>query len=335
MREPQLSCGEISQRGLERLRELGCEADLVLAAETQAAHRINRAYLDRLTFEMRVLDAVEAETRTELFGVTLASPIIGAPLSFGRVLGRLSTYGPQYGTGYLEPIAEGLKDAKSLMGLGVTTSEQVQSVMAMGAPTYVIVKPYRERDRILYKMQDAERRGAVAVGIDVDAFYGVRTRYEPVGEPYVAPIPARELRSIREQMRLPFIVKGVLSVRDALTARDLGASAIVVCHHGGEIIDYATPPLKVLPEIARALAGSNVTILAGTGLTTSTDVLKALALGAHGVMMGTPLIVALAAAGAHGVRDFMVGLEGELRRNLSITGCTSPRQIDSSILHVI
>jgi 4-hydroxymandelate oxidase len=335
MGEPQLSCGEIWQRGLERLRELGCESDLVLAAETQAAHRINRAYLDRLTFEMRVLDAVDADTRTELFGVTLASPIIGAPLSFGRVLGRLSTYGPQYGTGYLEPIAEGLKDAKSLMGLGVSTSEQVQSVIAVGAPTYVIVKPYRERDRILYKMQDADRRGAVAVGIDVDAFYGVRTRYEPVGEPYVAPIPPRELRSIREQTRLPFIVKGVLSVRDALTARDVGASVIVVCHHGGEIIDYAAPPLKVLPDIVQALAGSNVKILAGTGLTTSTDVLKALALGADGVMIGTPLIVALAAAGARGVHDFMVGLERELRRNLSITGCTSPRQIDPSIVHVI
>jgi 4-hydroxymandelate oxidase len=335
MSEPHLSYGEIWQRGLERLGELGCEADLNLAAETQAAHRINRAYLDRLTFEMRVLNAVEADTRTELFGVALASPIIGAPLSFGRVLGRLSTYGPQYGTGYLEPIAEGLKDAKSLMGLGVTSSEQVQSVIAVGAPTYVIVKPYRERERILYKMHDAERRGAVAVGIDVDAFYGVRTRYEPVGEPYVAPIPASELRSLREQTRLPFIVKGVLSVRDALAARDVGASTVVVCHHGGEIIDYATPPLKVLPDIAKALAGSNVSVLVGTGLTTATDVLKALALGAHGVMMGTPLIVALAAAGAHGVHDLMVGLQLELRRNLSITGCASPHEIDPGIVHVI
>jgi 4-hydroxymandelate oxidase len=329
------SSGDIWQRGMERLRELGCEADLVLAAETQASHRINRAYLDRLTFEMRLLDAVEADTRTELFGVALASPIIGAPLSFGRVLGRLTAFGPQYGTGYLEPIAEGLGEAKSLMGLGVTTPEQVQSVVAIGCPAYVIVKPYRERDRIVSTMQDAERRGVVAVGVDVDAFYGVRTRYEPVGEPYVAPIPARELRTIREQTRLPFIVKGVLSVRDALAARDLGASTVVVCHHGGEIIDYAVPPLKVLPDIAKALDGSGVALLAGTGLTTGTDVLKALALGAHGVMLGTPLMVALAADGARGVRDLMVSLNAELRRNLSITGCASPRDVDPGILHVV
>lgn len=333
--EPRPLYGEIWAHGLERIRALGCEADLVLAAETQAAHRLNREFLDRLTVEMRVLDAVEADTRTELFGVALASPIIGAPLGFGRVIGRLSEFGAQYGTGYLEPIAEGLRDAKSLMGLGVSTPEQVQSVIDTGAPTLVVVKPYRERDRILSTMRDAEKRGAVAVGIDADAFHGVRTRYEPVGELYVSPIPARELRDIREQTRLPFIVKGVLSTRDALAARDCGASAIVVCHHGGEIIDYAVPPLKVLPDIARALAGSPVTILAGTGLTTAMDVLKALALGAHGAMIGTALLVGLAAGGARGVRDLVLAMNEELRRNLSITGCTSPRAVDPAILHVL
>jgi len=333
--EPRPLFGDIWQQGLDRIRALGCEADLVLAAETQASHRLNRAYLDRLTFEMRVLEAADADTRTELFGLSLASPIIGAPLSFGRVLGRLSSGGPQYGTGYLEPIAEGLKEAHSLMGLGVTTPEQVQSVIDVGAPAYVIVKPYRERARILATMVDAEKRGAIALGIDVDAYFGVRTRYEPVGERYVAPIPLRELRNIREQTQLPFIIKGVLSTRDALAARDVGASAVVVCHHGGEIIDYAVPPLKVLPDIAGALRDSQVTILAGTGITTGTDVLKALALGAHGVMIGTPLMVGLAAAGAAGVRDLLLALNEELRRNLSIIGCASPRGIDPAILHAL
>jgi 4-hydroxymandelate oxidase len=62
-------------------------------------------------------------------------------------------------------------------------------------------------------------------------------------------------------------------------------------------------------------------------------VLKALALGAHGVMLGTPLMVALAADGASGVRDLMLALNEELRRNLSITGCASPRTLDPAILH--
>lgn len=320
---------------MARIRTLGREADLVLAAETQAADRMNRIFLDRLSFEMRVLAAVESDLRTTFFGTEFASPIIGAPLSFGRVLGLLSDHGPQYGTGYLEPVAQGLAEAGSLMGLGVTTSEQVQSVMNVGAPTYVIVKPYREVDRILYKMEDAERRGALAVGIDVDVYYGVRTRYEPVGEPYVAPLPPAELRRVRESTKLPFIVKGVLSVHDALLARDAGASAIVVCHHGGEIIDYAVPPLKVLPDIARALENSGTTIFAGSGLRTATDILKALALGADGVMLGTPLMVGLAGDGASGVRDLVLALNDELQRNLSITGCRTPRDAHAELLHEI
>jgi len=333
MTPPHLLFGDLWERGMARIRALGREADLVLAAETQASDRINRAYLDRLTFEMRLLGAVEADLRSTYFGVEFASPIVGAPLSFGRVLGLLAEHGPQYGTGYLEPIAQGLAEAGSLMGLGVTTSEQVQSVMDVGGPTYVIVKPYREVDRILYKIDDAERRGAVAVGIDVDVFYGVRTRYEPVGEPYVAPLAPGELRRVRESTRLPFIVKGILSVHDALIARDAGASAIVVCHHGGEIIDYAVPPLKILPAVARALEGSGMTLFAGSGLRTATDILKALALGAHGVMIGTPLMVGLAGGGAAGVRDLLLALNDELRRNLSITGCRTPRDAHPELLH--
>lgn len=327
--------GEIWEKGLARIRAMGREHDLVLAAETQASARLNREYLDRLAFEMRVMDPVTATTATRLFDREIAAPVVAAPLSFGRLLGQLTGHGPQYGTGYLEPIAAGVKAAGSMMGLGVVTSEQLRSVADVGAPVYVIVKPYRERDRILYKIKDAERCGAVAVGIDVDVFFGVRTRYEPVGEPYVAPLSVGELRDIRRQTKLPFIIKGILSVRDALKAAEADASAIVVCHHGGEIIDYAVPPLKVLPDIARALAGSNMTILAGSGLRTGTDVLKALALGAHAALLGTPLIVALAAAGADGVGDLLIALTEELTRNLSIAGCPSPRDVDPGILHVV
>lgn len=327
------SAGDIRERGLARIRAMGREGDLVLAAETQSAHRLNRAYLDRLAFEMRLLDPVVADVHTSLFGQALSSPIIGAPLGFGRLLGRLTSHGPQYGNGYLEPIAQGLREAGSLMGIGVSTPEQVQSVIETGARTYVITKPYRERARIVYSMNDAERRGAVALGMDVDAYFGVRTRHEPVGESYVAPMSLNDLRAVRAETSLPFILKGILSVRDAERAVEAGASAIVVCHHGGETIDYAVPPLKVLPAIARALRGSGLCVLAGSGIESGTDVLKALACGAHAVMLGTPLMIALAADGAQGVHDLMRALADELARNMSITGCRHVGAIDPTILH--
>lgn len=329
------SFGDIRERGLARLRELGCEDDLDLGTETRSSNRLNRRYLDTLTFEMRLLAAAEATTRSELFGVELAAPIIGAPLGFGRVLGRLAAHGPQYGTGYLEPIAEGLGAAGSLMGVGVAPAEQLQSVLDVGTPTYVIVKPYRERQRIVDKIADAERRGAVAVGIDIDSMFGVRTRYEPVGETYNAPLRAQELEELRATTRLPFIVKGILSVRDAAAAAAAGASALVVCHHGGEIIDYAVPPLKVLPAIATELEGADVRLLAGSGLHTGSDILKALALGADAVMLGTPLMLGLAADGAHGVEGLMRALQQELARNLSILGASTPADLEPDVLHVV
>jgi len=203
----------------------------------------------------------------------------------------------------------------------------------VGAPTYVIVKPYRERERLRYKLRDAVARGAIAVGVDIDVGFGVRTRYEPVGENYVAALSTAELARLREEVAVPFIVKGVLSVHYAEAACRAGADAIVVCHHGGETIDYAVPPLKVLPSIADAVAGTGTTILAGSGLRTGTDITKALALGAHAVMLGTALIVGLAAAGEEGVRDLLVALGDELRRNLSIVGAPTPREIDRHVVH--
>jgi isopentenyl diphosphate isomerase/L-lactate dehydrogenase-like FMN-dependent dehydrogenase len=87
--------GELWESGLARLREMGRERDLVLASETQASHSLNRQYLDRLSFEMRVLDAVVADVRTSFFGRHVSSPIVGAALSFGRVLGQLTEHGPR------------------------------------------------------------------------------------------------------------------------------------------------------------------------------------------------------------------------------------------------
>lgn len=330
-----MTLGEIRERGLARIRDLGAEDDLDLAAETRASSRLNRAYLDGIAIEMRVLQAVRASTDTRLFGVDLASPIIGAPLSFGRVFGRLAEHGPQYGTGYLEPIAAGLAAANSMMGIGVAPAERLQSVLDVGAPTYSIVKPYRERERIVAKIRDAEARGVVAVGIDIDAVHGVRTRYEPVGETYNAPLGVDELREIRAGTDLPFVLKGILSASDAAAAAEAGTDAVVVCHHGGEIIDYAVPPLKVLPDIVETLAGTGTTVLVGSGLRTGTDVLKALALGADAVMLGTPLMIGLAAGGAAGVEALMRALNDELRRDLSIVGASTPGDVDPAVLHFL
>ena len=129
------------------------------------------------------------------------------------------------------------------------------------------------------------------------------------------------------------MVKGVLSVQDALAAKEIGADAIVVSSHGGETIDYAMPILEALPAVR--LAVPEMTILVDSGFRRGADVFKALALGADCVAMTTQLVVACAAGGRDGVRSMMLLLQEELQRVMSLTACPTVLEIQRSVVHPI
>ncbi|MFZ5916432.1 MAG: alpha-hydroxy acid oxidase [Chloroflexota bacterium] len=319
---------EIVRRGLDILRQAGIEHWLNLGAETQAQNRLNREYMDSLTFEMRFLgDGRWADTRTTLFGVELPAPIMPAALTASRVINKLAMWEDPW----LELFASGVAQAGSIMWLGMSTTYELGRVMERGAPVIKIVKPLADNDTILHRIQDAEARGAVAVGIDIDAMYLEKAFDEKPGPPFLGPKSLDEIKTFRAATRLPFILKGVLSVHDARLARDeVGADGIVVSNHGGEAIDYSVPVLKVLPEIRAAVP--EMTILVDSGFKRGTDVLKALALGADGICFGNLLLLAFVACGAQGVADMLFNLYEELRRNMSITGCKTIDSIDPSIL---
>ncbi len=90
--------------------------------------------------------------------------------------------------------------------------------------------------------------------------------------------------------KLPFVVKGVLSVSDAVNCAEIGAKAIIVSHHHGRI-PYAVPPMMVLPEIKDALAGTDVKIIVDCGIASGANVFKAIALGADAASMLQVLLV--------------------------------------------
>jgi isopentenyl diphosphate isomerase/L-lactate dehydrogenase-like FMN-dependent dehydrogenase len=170
--------------------------------------------------------------------------------------------------------------------------------------------------------------GAVAVGIDIDFFYrGVM----PFG--LMGPKTLGELQDIISTVHIPFVVKGVLSSEDAVKAREAGAKTIIVSNHGGSVLDHAAHPLQLLAEITRAV-GDEVDILVDSGFRRGTDVLKGLALGAKGVLLGTNTLIGLAARGMDGVRDMFLAITGELRRAMSITGCAILDEITEDILIV-
>ena len=136
-----------------------------------------------------------------------------------------------------------------------------------------------------------------------------------------ASISWQDLQWIREAWRGKLLVKGVLDVRDAERAVSLGCDGIVLSNHGGRQLDYCVSPLEVLPEVARAL-GARTTLIIDSGFRRGTDVVKALALGAHAVMLGRATLYGLAAGGEAGVAHALGILVSELDRVLGELGCT-------------
>jgi len=135
------------------------------------------------------------------------------------------------------------------------------------------------------------------------------------------------IRHLRKIWKRPLIIKGVMTMRDAELAVDVGADGIVVSNHGGRQLDGAPSPMTVLPKIAGKLKG-RITILADSGFRRGTDIVKALALGADAVMTGRATLYGLAAGGEAGAARAITILEEETRRTLGLLGCRSVADLD-------
>ncbi|MBT8078211.1 MAG: alpha-hydroxy-acid oxidizing protein [Gammaproteobacteria bacterium] len=125
-----------------------------------------------------------------------------------------------------------------------------------------------------------------------------------------------------------FVIKGITSVEDAKIAVSIGATGIVVSNHGGRQLDHAPTTLEVLPEIIDVV-GDKVEVLVDSGYRRGTDVIKALALGAKGVLLGKAYLYGLGAGGEAGVSRVIEILKSELERNMMLMGLQSISQITS------
>ena len=116
------------------------------------------------------------------------------------------------------------------------------------------------------------------------------------------------------------VLKGILDPRDAVTAVESGVDAVVVSNHGGRQLDGAAPSITVLPAIAEAVAG-RAAVLLDSGIRTGTDILRALACGADGVLVGRPVLYGLAVDGARGAGQVLSLLAEEFRAAMTLAGC--------------
>lgn len=139
------------------------------------------------------------------------------------------------------------------------------------------------------------------------------------------------LAFLRENTRLPILLKGILHPKDAQRAVDAGVQGIMVSNHGGRQVDGAIGALDALPGVVDAVAGA-VPVLFDSGIRTGADALKAIALGARAVLLGRPYMWGLALGGEDGVRAVIRSFLADFDLTLALSGYTSPAQLDRSAL---
>ena len=144
----------------------------------------------------------------------------------------------------------------------------------------------------------------------------------------------QELTEIIRYAAMPFIVKGVMTVRGAQKAAEAGAAAIIVSNHGGRVLGQTPASAEVLAEIADAVGGS-MKIFVDGGIRTGTDVFKALALGADAVLIGRPFVPMVYGDGAQGVATYIEKIGSELRDTMAMCGVHTLGEITRDCVRVL
>ncbi|MEE3352262.1 MAG: alpha-hydroxy-acid oxidizing protein [Saccharofermentanaceae bacterium] len=287
------------------------------------ANEITARYMDSILIKESLIDSVVADTSTELFGETFASPVMTPAFS------HLMQFKGRELTG-LEEYSLAAKNMNILNFVGMMENDLFQKIANTGAKTVRIVKPYADNGKVRDQMQFAEEAGAFGIGMDIDHIFGNEGLDVVIGEK-MAVQTSDMIRSYIESTKHPFFIKGVLSAEEAVKCADLGAKAIIVSHHHGRL-PYAVPPMMVLPEIKEALEGRDVKIIVDCGISSGADVYKCLALGADAAAVGRSMLPSLEEGGIEGMTKFLTGIHNELRFIMSCTGFAHVRDIDGRSL---
>jgi 4-hydroxymandelate oxidase len=285
---------------------------------------LNRIKLNLLTIH----DVRNPDTEIEFFGQKLSLPVMAAPITGttynmgGAITEDVYTQEVIAGSTMAGTVGWTGDGADPLMyGSGI---DAIKKNDGKGIP---IIKP-RAQDEIIKRIRLAEEAGALAVGVDIDGAGLITMALK--GQP-VSPKSPREIEELVKATKLPFILKGIMTLKEAEIAYNLGVSAIVVSNHGGRILDHTPGVAEVLPEIADKLKGK-ITIIADGGVRSGVDVLKLLALGADAVLIGRPVVVAVFGGGREALKLYFDTIKSELKQAMLLTGVASVKNVPKEIL---
>lgn len=319
----------------------------------------NRAAFDAVFVRPRILrDVSGCGAESTLLGRAVRMPVAIGPVAYHRLVcpeGELAT-------------ARAAKAAGVPFTLATLSSVPVEEVTAVGGSVWFQLYWLRDTGRTLDLVRRAEDAGCEAIVLTVDVpWMGRRLRDVRNGfalpdhvravhlgggtstaqrggdgasavavhtaETFSRSLTWSNVERLRECTRLPIVLKGVLAPEDARRAVEHGVDAVVVSNHGGRQLDGALTAVDALPEVVEAVGGACEILLDG-GVRSGTDVLKALALGASGVLVGRAPVWGLAAGGEDGVRQVLELLAAEVTDALGLAGCAGvaeARELDAVV----
>jgi isopentenyl diphosphate isomerase/L-lactate dehydrogenase-like FMN-dependent dehydrogenase/biotin carboxylase len=297
---------------------------------TGESFRRNIASLKKYKINTRLIhDVTSPDTKTSFLNIHLALPVMAAPITgtvtnMGGAIDELD---------YNRAVIHGCLKSSTLafVGDGATPDKYkigLQAISEYDGKGIPIFKPRSNNDDIIMRIKAAEKAGALAVGMDIDAvvFKTMAMKNQSVG-----PKSFNELAEIITSTSLPFILKGIMNVKDAVTAIKAGAYGIIVSNHGGRVLDEMLGSMDVLDQIKREV-GDKLVVMIDGGFREGVDILKALALGATAVLIGRPLAIAAVGMGAEGVSFYLNHLKKDLEKAMILTGCGTIKDITPDII---
>ncbi len=343
--------------GLVCLQDFASSADAILPADvrdyvaggsgSELTLRANRSAFDRIQIVPRVLTgAARADLATRLLGVDVDMPVAMAPMAYQRLLhpdGEVGT-------------ARAARDAGVVFVASMLSSRTIEDIAATAAATWLQLYWLHDRRVVGELVTRAESAGCRAIMLTVDVPRMGR-RLRDIRRGFVLPehvvaanlppeiaAPAHDAKAdasalmvhtsrafdpaltwldvdwLRRRTQLPIVLKGVMHPDDALRAVELGIDALVVSNHGGRQLDGAAASITALPAISAAVRG-RCELYLDSGVRAGTDVLKALALGASGILLGRPALWGLAVGGQAGTAAVLSLLRTEIEDAMTLAGC--------------
>lgn len=282
--------------------------------------KITRDFFDSLLLETRYLDAELPSTKLELYGRQFDTPIMTAALSH---LGNTAKDG-------MLVYAEAAKKTNAVHWVGMGADKELEDIVATGAATIKIIKPHADNKEVFRKIEHAVKIGCFALGMDIDHSFNSRGGYDEVLGLNMKSKSTEELTEFVKASKLPFIVKGVLSTRDAEKCLKAGCKGLVLSHHHN-MMSFSVPPLLMLKDILSAVS-NEIPVFVDCGIESGYDAYKCLALGATAVSVGRHLMPLLK-EGADATAARIKEMTGELAGIMARTGVASLSKMDKSVIH--